>query len=151
MITPYLVVKLIHILLAIAAVGFSSTFGITLATAAAKPTAVPFALQAVHRLERISSAAFVGVICTGVLMAWIGNLQWTALWFALSLTIALLALTVSRAVAHPTLLRQLELVERSAPPLEELRRLGARSRKVGMVLSLASLTIIGLMVFKPTL
>jgi hypothetical protein len=151
MITSYLVVKYIHIVLAIAAVGFTATFGITMATAAARPSAMPFALHAIQRLQRISSAAFVGLIVTGLLMGWIGNLSWTALWFSASLTIALLAHTLARTVAHPTLRRQLELVERPAPPLDELRRLGARSRRVGMALSLAALTIIGLMVFKPTL
>lgn len=151
MITTYLIVKFIHIVLAIAAVGFTSTFGITMATAAGRPTAFPFALYAVRNLQRISSLAFTGLIVTGVLMAWLGNLQWTALWFVGSLALALLAHVVGLTIARPTLSRQIELVEQADPPVDELRRLGSRSRKVGMMLSLTALAIVGMMVFKPTL
>jgi hypothetical protein len=149
MVTTYLVVKLVHILLAIAAVGFTSTFGITMATAAARPTALPFALTAIRRLQTVSSPAFLGLIATGLLMAWLGSLDWKALWFSGSLTIALASVCISLFVARPTLMRQIQLLEQ--PPGDELKRLAARSRKVGLLLSFAALTIIGLMVFKPTL
>ena len=151
MITTYLVIKFVHVLLAITAVGFTSTFGITLAAAAARPAAMMFALNAVKRLQSISTPAFAGLVLTGLAMAWLGNLSWTALWFVGSLVLALLAMAVARTVARPTLLRQLALLERPEAPVEELRKLGSRSRKVGMFLSMTALVIVALMIFKPTL
>ena len=150
MVTFYLVLKMLHIVLAIAAVGFTSTFGITMATTAGNPTALPFALTLIRRLSSIATPCLLGLIVTGLLMGWDGNLQWTALWFAGGLALALVVLVVILTLAKPTLRRQLELVKQSPPPLEDLRRLAGRSRKVGAFLSLMALTIIGLMIFKPT-
>jgi hypothetical protein len=151
MITPYLVLKLLHVLLAIAGVGFTSTFGITMALAAGHDGTLPFALTLIRRLSSIATPCLLGLIATGLLMAWTGNLQWTALWMVGSLALAFVVLAVILLVAKPNLARQLELVRQSPPPIDELKRRGARSKKVGAFLSLAALTIISLMIFKPVL
>jgi hypothetical protein len=151
MITSYLLLKLLHVLFAIAGVGFTSTFGLTMALAAGHQGALPFALKLVHRLSSIATPCLIGLILTGLGMAWTGNLQWTALWMIASLALALVVLGAILLVAKPNLVRQLELVKQSPPPVDELARRGARSKKVGALLSLAALTIIALMVFKPVL
>lgn len=149
--TPYLFVKLLHVVLAIVAVGFTSTFGIIMAGAAPSPTSVPFALRTLQRLEKIAGPSYFGLIITGLLMAWLGSLKWTELWFVGSLALVAVAMGLALGVARPTLAKQVALTEQTPPPIDELRRLGMRSRKVGMTLSLLALTIICLMVFKPVL
>jgi hypothetical protein len=151
MLTSYLVLKMLHVLFAIAAVGFSSTFGITMALASGHDGAFPFALTLIRRLSSITMPCLIGLIATGLLMAWTGNLQWTALWMVASLALALVILAVVVFVAKPNVVRQLELVKQSPPPLDEIRRRLGRSKKVGALLSLAALTIIALMIFKPVL
>jgi hypothetical protein len=149
--TPYLFVKLLHVVLAIVAVGFTSTFGLIMATAAPNPPSVPFALRTLQRLEKISGPSFGGLLITGLLMGWLGNLKWTELWFIGALGLMLVALGLAMGVARPTLAKQVALLDQTPPPIDELKRLGMRSRKVGMVLSFLALTIICLMVFKPVL
>jgi Predicted integral membrane protein (DUF2269) len=149
--TPYLFVKLLHVVLAILAVGFTSTFGIIMAGAAPNPQSVPFALRTLQRLQKIAGPSFLGLLITGVLMGWLGDLKWTTLWFIASLGLMLVALGLAMGVARPTLEKQIALLDQTPPPIDELKSLGMRSRKVGMVLSLLALTIICLMVFKPVL
>ena len=148
MLSAYLIVKLLHILLAIVAVGFTTSFGLILACTPPEPA---IAIGAVARLEKVSGPAFGGLLVTGILMAWLGNLDWKVLWFAASLALMVVAMVLALGVARPTLAKQVELVQQSPPPVEELMRLGARSKKVGMVLSMISLTLICLMIFKPVL
>ena len=150
-INGYLALKLLHILLAIVAVGFTTTFGLIMAGSSTEPGAMPHALRTIARLERVAGPSFGGLLVTGLLMGWLGNIGWRTLWFAGSLGVTAVAMGLALGVARPALLKQVALVGSSSPPLEELRRLGARSRAVGMVLSLLSLVLIGLMVFKPTL
>jgi hypothetical protein len=148
MLSAFLVVKLLHVLLAIVAVGFTTTFGIIMACA---PAERPIAIGAIARLEKVSGPAFGGLLITGLLMAWLGNLDWKVLWFASSLALMAVAMVLALGVARPTLAKQVALSKQSPPPVDELMRLGARSKTVGMILSLISLTLISLMIFKPVL
>jgi hypothetical protein len=148
MLSAFLIVKLLHILLAIVGVGFTTSFGLIMACA---PPERPIAINAIARLEKVSGPAFGGLLVTGLLMAWLGNLDWKVLWFASSLALMVVAMALSLGVARPTLAKQVELCKQSPPPVDELSRLGARSKRVGMILSLISLTLISLMIFKPVL
>ena len=148
--SPYLALKMLHILLAIIAVGLTSSFGLIMAGVAGKPDAVPHALRIIQRLEKVAGPSFFALLATGLIMGWVGNLKWTELWFIGSLGIMLVAMVLALGVARPTLAKQVALLDKTPLPVEDLKRLGARSRKVGMTLSLMSLTLITLMVFKPT-
>jgi hypothetical protein len=151
MFTAYLLVKLLHVLGAILGVGITITFGIIMARAAAQPAVVPFALETIETLSKVSTAGFLTAIVTGLLMGHLGALSFTALWFSASIGIAAIALALGTGVARPTLQKQIALAKQGPEALPELRRLGARSRKVGMVLAFLSLSLICLMIFKPTL
>lgn len=151
MFSAYLLVKMIHILGAIVGLGFTMTFPVIMARALGTPGAMPFALRTVAVLARVGTWAFTITIVTGLVMGWLGALDWKALWFAASMVIAFSAMGIAGAVATPTLRKQIELVDQGPEAIPELQRLGMRSRKVGMLLQLHSLTLIGLMIFKPTL
>jgi hypothetical protein len=146
-----LFVKLIHVLFAIVAVGFTTSFGIIMASAPAKPGGVPLGLHFISRLEGISGGCFLGLLITGAIMGFIGNVGFTTLWFTTSLLMQLVAMTLALTIARPTLHKQVELCAQTPPPMDELQRLGMKSKKIGMVLSTMSLAIVTLMVFKPTL
>jgi uncharacterized membrane protein len=145
----YMLLKILHILLAIVAVGFSISFGIILATAAGNLDATRFSLGLVKRLERITRVGFIGLILTGLALGGMGEVSWHALWFTGSLAIALVAFTIGMTVAVPSLKAQIALAAQPAPPMDELKRLSGRSRVVGITLGLMSLTILVLMVLKP--
>jgi len=145
----YMLLKVLHILLAIVAVGFSISFGIIMATAAGNLDATRFSLRLIARLERMTRIGFIGLILSGLALGGMGEVSWHALWFTGSLVISLVAFTVAMTVAVPTLRAQIALAAQPAPPMDELKRLSGRSRVVGMTLGLMSLTILFLMVLKP--
>jgi magnesium-transporting ATPase (P-type) len=145
----YMLLKVLHILFAIVAVGFSTSFGIIMATAAGNLDATRFSLRLIQRLERIMRVGFIGLILSGLALGVMGEVSWHALWFTGSLAISLVAFTIGLTVAVPTLKAQIALVEQPAPPMDELKRMAGRSRAVGMTLGMASLLVLFFMVLKP--
>jgi hypothetical protein len=145
----YMLLKVLHILLAIVAVGFSTSFGIILATAAGNLDSTRFALRLVRRLERITRVAFIGLIASGLLMAWMGELSWRSLWLLSSIVLSFVAFTIGMTIAVPSLEAQIALAAQPAPPIDRLRKLSGRSRAVGMTLGSMSLVVLCLMVLKP--
>jgi hypothetical protein len=146
----YGLLKVLHILLAIIAVGFSTSFGIIMAISVGHLERLRFGLNLVHRLEKVSRVAFIGLLLTGLLLGWMLELGWHTLWFTASLGLSLAAFAVAMAVAVPTLNAQIALASQPEPPMNDLKRLGMRSRMTGMGLGLASLVVLFLMVLKPT-
>jgi hypothetical protein len=145
----YGLLKVLHILFAIIAVGFSTSFGIIIATSVGHLERLRFGLNLVRRLEKVSRVAFIGLLLSGVLLGWMLDLGWHTLWFTASLGLSLTAFAVAMIVAVPTLKAQIALASQPTPPMEELKRLGGRSRMTGMGLGLASLVVLFLMVLKP--
>ena len=145
----YMLLKVLHILFAIVAVGFSISFGIIMATAAGNLDTTRFGLRLVKRLESVSRVGFIGLILSGLLLGWMGEVGWHALWFTGSLVISLVAFTIGMMVAVPSLKAQIALAAQPAPPMDQLKRLSGRSRAVGITLGSMSLLILFLMVLKP--
>jgi hypothetical protein len=143
----YELLKLLHILLAIISVGFTSTFGIIAATAT--PATLTTALGIIMRLEKITRVGFAGLVITGLMMGGVAGYGLRPLWFSGSFVISMVSMGLAIAIATPTLRAMTSAAAQTPPPGDELRRLGGRSRAVGMVLTFLSLTMIVLMVLKP--
>jgi len=147
----YLALKLVHVLLAIVGVGFTSSFGVILALAAPKPAVMPHALAICRHLERVAAPCFFGLFFTGLALGRLGNVPLSTPWFAGSIALQLVAAALATVVLRPTMARQLALFTEPTPPTkEEVRRLGARQRFAGLVMTAISVTLVALMVFKPT-
>ncbi len=147
----YLALKLVHILAAIVALGLTTSFGMIAASTAGNATALPVSLRLIARMEKVSSAAFGVLLLTGLVLGYVLQIPWTMLWFSGSLALSLVALVLANTVQRPGLKAQLALLERAPLPMNELAKIGGRMKKTGMVLTLISLTITGMMVFKPML
>ncbi len=145
----YMVLKAFHILFAIIGLGFSTSFGIIMATAMGNLDNTRFGLRLVQRLERVARIAFICLVLSGLALGGMGEVSWHALWFTGSLVLSLIAFAVSMTVMVPALKAQIALAAQPTPPMDQLRRLGMRSRVGGMSLGLASLVILFLMVLKP--
>ena len=146
----YGLLKVLHILFAIIGVGFSTSFGIIIATSVGNLERLRFGLNLVRRLEKVSRTAFIGLLLSGLALGWLLDIGWHTLWFTASLGLSLAAFGVAMVVAVPTLEAQIALASQPAPPMEELKRLGGRSRLTGMGLGLSSLVVLFLMVLKPS-
>jgi uncharacterized membrane protein len=143
-------VKFVHILLAIAAVGFNASYAVWLQRAARAPEDLGFALRGVKFLDdRVANPAYGLLLLSGLAMVVVGHLSLTTFWIAAALILWLLAMGVGLLLYTPTLRRQIEALEAHGPESAEYRALNGRGTVVGVGTSVVVLTIVVLMVFKP--
>lgn len=151
-IETYDVLKFLHVLFAIVAVGFNASYGIWLARAARDRDAEAFTLRGVKFLDdRFANPAYVLLLVTGLLMVWVGDLDLTQFWLLTALVLYAIALVLGLIVYTPTLRDQIAALEAAGPDSSEFRTLAKRGTTVGILLAVDVIVIVFLMVTKPTL
>jgi uncharacterized membrane protein len=151
-VTVYDVVKFVHILLAIAAVGSNLTYGVWIGRAARDPRQLAFVLRGVKLLDdRIANPAYGLLLLTGLAMLYLRRLAWTTPWILTSLVLYVVVVLVGLRGYTPVLRRQIETLERSGPDTPEYLELAARGMRLGIVLAVVVVVIVFLMVTKPAL
>src|SRR5260370_30125699 len=98
------IVKYIHILAAIVAVGFNISYAVWIIRAQRDPGHVPFTLKGIKFLDdRIANPAYGVLLLTGLLMVFLAGDSITPFWIdsALGLFVGLVVVAVTRS--HPTL------------------------------------------------
>ncbi|HEX9362895.1 MAG TPA: DUF2269 family protein [Candidatus Dormibacteraeota bacterium] len=147
----YLVLKLLHILSAIVAVGSNVTYGIWNVRAAGDPSHMGFALKGIKFIDdRIANPAYGVLLLTGLIMMFAGNWGF-ALWIIITLVLFAAVIVLGIAFYSPLLKNQIRLVEAGETVSPEFARLSALSRRFGPGLGIIVLAILVLMVFKPHL
>lgn len=145
----YFIVKLIHILLAIVAVGFNASYGVWLARSDGKPE-LSAVLQTIRVLDnRFANPAYGLLLLSGLLLVFVGHLSLTTVWIDIGLGLWVVLIAGGVAVYSPTLRRQIQLAEAGAGAGPEYAAVARRGRLVGMGLGLISLLIVADMVLKP--
>jgi uncharacterized membrane protein len=146
----FLTIKLIHILLAITAVGANFTYGVWFARANREPAFAPTALRTIKFIDdRIANPAYVLLLPTGALMVWMAGLSFATFWIAAAMGLWTVAIVVAYAVYSPILRKQIAAVEREGVHGTEAVKLSTRGQIVAGILGVLVLAIIVLMVFKP--
>jgi uncharacterized membrane protein len=151
MFSLYLVLKFIHILSAIVAVGTNITYGVWNVRAASDPAHVGFALKGIKFLDdRIANPAYGVLLLTGLIMVF---MQWriTDLWIILALILFAAVVVLGVAFYSPLLKNQIKLVDEGAAGSPEYARLSGIGRRFGPGLGVIVVVILVLMVFKPHL
>src|SRR2546425_7031774 len=98
MFSLYLVLKFIHILAAITAVGANISYGVWNARAQADPSHLGFALKGIKFLDdRIANPAYGLLLLTGLVMIFVGDLSITSLWIVLALLLFVILVVVAVA------------------------------------------------------
>src|SRR5206468_3035121 len=148
----YLIIKWLHILLAITSVGANITYGVWLARAAKQSEHLPFTLRGVQILDdRIANPCYLLLLVTGVAMAFIQPWPLTTPWLLVSLILFVINLLLGFLVYTPTLRRQIRLAESEGPQSTEYEDAARRGMVLGMILSVFTLIILFMMVVKPGL
>jgi uncharacterized membrane protein len=144
-------VKFVHVLLAIVAVGFNASYGIWLARAAKAPQATQsHVLRTIKLLDdRFANPAYGLLLVTGLFMAVSAGIPFSRLWIAGAIGLWLILIFVGLGVYTPTLRDQIRVLESEGPGSEEYQRLATRGRSVGIVLGIIVIVIVYLMVTKP--
>ncbi len=152
MFSLYLVLKFIHILAAITAVGSNITYGVWNARSHADPAHLGFALKGIKFLDdRIANPAYGVLLLTGLLMVFVGRLPITLLWIVLALILFAVLIVVAVVFYSPLLRHQIKLVDTGDTTSPEFTRLARRNQMLGPGIGLIVVLILIMMVFKPTL
>jgi uncharacterized membrane protein len=152
-ITGYEVLKFLHVLMAIIAVGFNASYAIWLRRAARAPEHHAYVLRGVKLLDdRFANPAYGVLLLTGLIMVLTTpGLDLTTLWVLVALILYTVTVVLAAAVYTPTLRKQIEELEAQGPQTPRYHALARRSTVSGIVLGVIVVGIVFLMVTKPTL
>ena len=144
-----LVLKLVHILSAITALGSNVTYAYWLRAAGTDRSRLVFAIEGVRRIDRtFANPAYVLLLLTGVGMVATGGYDVTRGWLATAIGLYVLTAVLGGAVYAPTIRRQLAEAERD-PASAAYRAVAARSTFLGVLTIANDVVIVALMVLKP--
>ncbi len=146
----YILVKYVHLLLAIVAVGFNASYGIWLARAAHEPAHLGHVLRGIKVLDdRFANPAYALLLVTGLALTFVGGIPLTTRWILSALVLYAVLLIVGLGVYTPTLRRQIALLQSAGPASADYLAAASRGRITGIALALIVLVIVFLMVTKP--
>jgi uncharacterized membrane protein len=145
------VVKYFHVLFVITAVGSNLTYGIWQARAGTDAEHESFALRGVKFLDdRVANPAYLLVLVTGLTMAW-WHWSYTTHWIQAAIVLFVIMLLFGLAIYSPALTRQIETLERDGARSSAYRSAALRATIFGIAVMVPILTILFLMVVKPSL
>lgn len=152
-----LVVRFLHILGAVVALGFSLSYGLWISRAdAVGGQARSFVLRTISWIDRrLTTPAYVLQVVTGLVLVFLidASLLRRA-WLEVSIGLYVLVVVLAIVGYAPAHRRQTALAERLATgePIEvEYAEASARARRFGLAVTALTLGILVLMVFKPSL
>ena len=149
----FVILKFLHVLLAIIAVGFNASYGVWLARVAREPVPTQsFVLRGIKRLDDwFANPAYVLLAVTGVTMVFVGELRLTTFWIAGGIVLWAIAVALGFFVYTPMLRHQIRELETTGPEGDDYKRYASNARFMGILLAVIVVVIVFLMVTKPTL
>ena len=146
------IIKWIHVLFAISALGANITYGIWISRASKNPDVLPFTLRNVKLIDdRVANPAYILLLISGLLMVWLTDFPLTVPWLLISLIIYTGLALIGFLAYTPTLKRQIELAEQKKIDSAEYQQVARRATVLGGVLVLFAVVIVFMMVVKPAL
>jgi uncharacterized membrane protein len=148
----FLIVKYIHILSAVVAVGFNISYAVWIIRARSNPANMTFALKGIKFLDdRIANPAYGVLLLTGILMVILLPYPITTFWIDVALVLYAVLIVLAIGFYTPSLRDQIKLAESGDTTSAEFTRLAQRGQIVGQALGVIVLVILAMMVFKPHL
>jgi len=146
------VLKWIHVLSAISAVGSNITYGIWISRASRNPEALPFTLRGIKLIDdQLANRAYGLLFITGLLMVFLVKIPLTTPWLLVAL-ILYLALGLTGFLGYtPALKKQIQLLESQGSDSTEYQAIARRGLWLGVILVILAIAIVFLMVVKPRL
>lgn len=144
-----LLVKVLHILAAIVAVGSNVTYAFWLRRAGLDRERLVYTIEGIQRLDsRIANPAYILVLLTGLGMVALGAFSFTTGWIVAAIVLYVTLVVVGIAFFSPAIKRQLEEARRD-PASPAYAAAAARSNLFGIGTLVVVLVIVFLMVAKP--
>lgn len=147
------IVKWLHILAAIVAVGANITYGVWLARASRQPEVLPFTLRTIKLIDdRMANPAYGFLLLTGLIMVFTVPIPLSRTpWLQVALVFYILLVLLGLLGYTPTLRRQIQLLESEGAASPAYQAMARRGRSIGILLAVAVLIITYLMVVRPQL
>ncbi|HLW46366.1 MAG TPA: DUF2269 family protein [bacterium] len=148
----YSILKWVHVLLAITAVGANITYGVWLPRAAREPQHLGFVLRGIQILDnRIANPAYGLLLLTGFALIGMGHVPVSTPWVLTGLVLWVILVVIAAAFYTPTLRRQIQALDAGGPASPDYQRLQAAGTRTGILLLLIAVAIVFVMVTKPPL
>jgi uncharacterized membrane protein len=148
-VTGFLLLKWLHVLSAIVAVGANATYGLWSARAGGEPAHLGFALRGIKFMDdRLANPAYGVLLVTGLIMAFT-TYSITLTWILIGLGLYAVMAVLGAVVYSRTLTRQIETLDAEGPSSAAFRALSARAAAVGIFLGVIAIAVVFDMVFKP--
>jgi uncharacterized membrane protein len=147
--STFALLKLVHVISAIVAVGENVTYAFWLRRAGRDRERLLFVIDGVRRLDRtIANPAYIVVLITGVLMVMTGAYSFETGWIAAAIVLYIAVALLGIFAFAPAIRRQAAEAERdpTSPAYAEAER---RSNLLGIATTAIALVIVVLMVTKP--
>jgi uncharacterized membrane protein len=144
-------VKFLHVLFAVVAVGFNISYAFWAVRARKNPENLVFTLKGIKAMDDfIANPCYVGLFLTGPFLVHLGGLSWATLWVWLSFALFAVLAVLGWGAYSPALAKQIKALEAKGKDSPEYRSLDRRNRLLGMLMGLVVTVIIFLMVNKPS-
>jgi uncharacterized membrane protein len=152
MLSLYLVLKFVHILSAIVAVGANITYGFWSVRSQRDPAHLGFVIKSIKALDdRIANPAYGVLFLTGILLIITGHWSVTSLWIIVAVILFVAVFAIGIGVYSPLLKNQIKLLDAGDATSAEFVRLRRMNVIIGPLLGLIVVIILAMMVFKPTI
>lgn len=148
----FLLLKWIHVLAAVVAVGASVTYSIWIGRAAKEPKVLPFVLQTVSYIDRrVANPCYALLLATGLAMALAVRIPLTTPWLLAGMILYAIAALLGIFAYAPLTRRQRQILAEAGFGSPAYSAIASRGRLLGLIVMLDVLIIVFLMVVKPPL
>ena len=147
----YSLIKYLHILLAITAVGSNITYGAWNARSAMDSQHLSFALRGIKFIDDyMANPCYALLLVTGLALRFIGFTTWPR-WMVTAIVLYLVMITLGLAAYSPALRRQIQSLEADGATSPSYLMWAGRARITGISTGIFALVIVFMMVVKPSL
>ncbi len=148
----FLLLKTIHVLSAIVAVGTSLTYRFLLSGATRQPEALLYTLRTIRRLDtRLANPAYGLLLLSGLAMALTVPFPLTTPWILTALILYALVMVLGIAVYAPVFRQQVRLAESEGLQGISYQAAARKGSAIGLLVTALVVLIVILMVTKPVL
>jgi uncharacterized membrane protein len=150
--TAYDLLRFVHVLFAVTAVGATVTYSMWLAHAAREPEHLDYALRGIAQLDgRVATPSFLMLLVTGVALVLHSPVPWWASWLVTAAVLYAAVMFVGAFWYAPLLRAQVVALRRTGWASDEYRAVEQRTKALGSAILIAVLAVLYLMTTKPQL
>jgi uncharacterized membrane protein len=150
--TAYDLLRFVHVLFAVTAVGANITYSVWLAHGSREPEHLDYTLRGIILLDGwVTTPSYIMLLATGVALILQGDVSWRSSWLVTGVGLYAVATMLGVFWHGPLLRAQVVSLRRTGLAGDDYRALDQRTRTAGVTILILILGVVYLMVTKPSL